>query len=413
MLHPRHMETFHPSNVDDEDIPKGITHVSEESYCSPLTSSTSMSYFLCRIQYATLARETTDRLPPSFLASPGMDSGDKIYDNIILLDQKYQQFLKALPPFFQLTVRQDTNSYGALIKEKPYLEWQRYLVNFVIHTHLSRLHRPFLIRGSTQHKFAYSRMQCIRSAETVLEIWNLIGDQSIGGFTYILMHFLTAAIILAMDVCFNPDEVRVSQRKEDVLRACRKLEEELNAKLVPTNAAGNEGYSNGQAMLKSFRKAVQNLRALLKKKPNKDKLQLLNRVSADNGTDNLTTKAPVVWGNRRARRAHLQGMNRNSSAESSNEIIDNQLQATSYEHPNHTIPYDKTAGGLNGLPQTPILTPQPTDNGSRSPREAIQGPGELIVDELWDEFFAVGSTFEDADWDAFLIDFDEQIGGIE
>lgn len=46
------------------------------------------------------------------------------------------------------------------------------------------------------------------------------------------MHFLTAAIILAMDVCFNPDKDQIPHRKQQVLRACRALDEDLNAKLV-------------------------------------------------------------------------------------------------------------------------------------------------------------------------------------
>jgi hypothetical protein len=32
-------------------------------------------------------------------------------------------------------------------------------------------------------------------------------------------------------------------------------------------------------------------------------------------------------------------------------------------------------------------------------------PGELfLVDQLWDDFFTVGSTFNDTDWDAFFSD---------
>lgn len=71
-------------------------------------------------------------------------------------------------------------------------------------------------------------MQCIQSAETVLEVRNLvIGSESVWDFTYIfLAHFFMAAVILAMDVCFNPNEIRVEQRKQDVMRACRVLEEE-------------------------------------------------------------------------------------------------------------------------------------------------------------------------------------------
>jgi hypothetical protein len=35
--------------------------------------------------------------------------------------------------------------------------------------------------------------------------------------------------------------------------------------------------------------------------------------------------------------------------------------------------------------------------------------GELIVDGLWSDFFTIGSTFNDLDWDAFLVDLDGQI----
>ncbi|KAK2839315.1 hypothetical protein FQN49_006259 [Arthroderma sp. PD_2] len=253
MLHPAQMETNHPSNVEDDNIPSGITFCSEESYSLPLSSPTSMTYFLCRIQAATLAREVVDRLPPSFLASPGSEICDKVYDSIVFLDLKFQHFLKSLPSFFQLTIS-DVNTYQSLTSEKPYLEWQRHLINFVIHTQLARLHRPFLICGSMKHKFANSRMQCIKSAETVIEIRNrVIGDHSIGTFTYVLLHFLMAAIILAMDVCFNPDNIHVSQRKGDVLRACRELEAELNAKIIPSGTA-NGNTSGGQVMVKSFSK---------------------------------------------------------------------------------------------------------------------------------------------------------------
>jgi len=142
-----------------------------------------------------------------------------MYANIVLLDQKYQQLLKSLPPFFQLTNRINSSVYSALVKEKPYIEPQRYLIIFM------------------------------------------------------------AAVVLAMARCFNPNKIPVEQRKKDVLRDCRVLEEELSAKMEPMDELGNEGDSNGYLMLKAFQKALLNLRGLFRSTNGKEKLQQVESVS--------------------------------------------------------------------------------------------------------------------------------------
>ena len=376
MLHPRQMETVHPSNVDDQDIPTGTTYVTEDKYSLPLDRPTSISYFLYRIQAATLSREVTYNLPISFFDSPGAESCDEVYQKIIHLDKKYQHLLKSLPPFFQLTVKGDLKDYEALIKERPYLEWQRYLINFVIHTHLARLHRPFLIRGTTQHKFAYSRMQCIRSAETVLAIHDLaICDQGIGGFTFVLSHFMMAAVILAMDVCFNPDEIGIPQREQEVLRACRVLEETLTAKMQSHHNSEPEDCSSGELMLKSFQKAIQNLRGILRKQGTKDNPQRSSRFSGDIPRNDKFTK--------------------NASL-----LAREQEQATLQAHGNSSKPSNEGSEGQSGmdpqLTQFEAVVGQQEIVTSTTPYEfeIPQGSSDLIIDELWSEFFSVGPTFQ-------------------
>ncbi|KAL4742971.1 hypothetical protein BDV11DRAFT_216177 [Aspergillus similis] len=402
-LHPRQMDIAHPSNVEDSNIPGGTTQVSEESYSLPLSSPTSMTYTLCRIQVATLAREIVDCLPPSFFASPGTECCDEVYGKIIAIDQKYQQFLRSLPPFFQLTI-QDYRSYQALLGEKPYLEWQRYLINFVVHTQLARLHRPFLIRGSMQHRFAHSRKQCINSAETVIEIRNhAMSNHSVGAFTFVLQHFLMAAIILAMDVCFNPDntQVPVPQRKQYVLQACRALEAELNAKTIPANGAAGGNTSNGQLMVRSFQRAVQNLRGLLKKRMNEDEAGSAATIEAS------AQDASISCGQRPGM-AYSAPLHETSSGH----ITVNQAsQATPQRNGSERPPESSYHHNLTQKPQT-VTTRPPPDEQVSGELEERHVPGELIVDELWDEFFTVGSTFNDADWSMFLLDAGEQIGEI-
>ncbi|KAL4751795.1 hypothetical protein BDW72DRAFT_212561, partial [Aspergillus terricola var. indicus] len=402
-LHPRQMDIAHPSNVEDSNIPGGTTQVSEESYSLPLSSPTSMTYTLCRIRVATLAREVVDCLPPSFFASPGAECCDEMYSKIIALDQKYQQFLESLPPFFQLTI-QDYMSYQALLAEKPYLEWQRYLINFVVHTQLARLHRPFLIRGSMQHKFAHSRKQCISSAKTVIEIRNhAMSNHSVGAFTFVLQHFLMAAIILAMDVCFNPEknQVPVPQRKQYVLQACRALEAELNAKTIPANGAAGESTSDGQLMVRSFHRAVENLRGLLRKRMSEDEAR-----SAET-TETSAQDASISRGER-------SGISYPAAAHEtpSGRIVVNQaFQATAQRNDPEKPTEDRCHHNLTQQPQR-VTIPPPHDEQASGELEERHIAGEPIVDGLWDEFFTVGSTFNDADWDMFLLDAGEQIRGI-
>lgn len=408
MLHPRQMETRHPSNVEDNDIPSGITYISEESYNLPLSSPTSMTYFLCRIQVATLVREVVDCLPPSFFASPGSESPDEFYDKIIALDLKYQQLLKSLPIYFQLTI-QDVKTHQALLNDRPYLQWQRYLINFVIHTHRARLHRPFLIRGSIQEKFANSRIQCIKSAKIVIEIRNsTIGDHSIGTFTYVLHHFLMATIILAMDICFNPESIEVSQRKEDVLRACRELEAELNAKKIPRSRTADEGTSSGQLMVQSFQKAVQSLRAILRRRISEDGPDKV-------GISSPSTKISAITPEKQGRVTYSPPMHKDIT----NHMDDSRAPAAEASRDIHKCqptPRNRTTFAQDEkdlMPSTQATLPLSHHEKDQKHLEETHSAGDLVTDELWDEFFTVGSTFNNTDWDTFLLDVGDEIGGMQ
>ncbi|KAG9783468.1 hypothetical protein KCU88_g3020, partial [Aureobasidium melanogenum] len=392
MLHPRQMETFRPSNVQDLDIPQGVAYVTEESYSSPIDSPTSMSYFLHRIESATMVREVVDCLPPSYFASPGKESSDEIYDNILSLDRKYQQHIESLPPFFQLTIK-ETASYQALLRAQPYLEWQRYLINLLLHTQLARLHRPFLIRGSREAKYEHSRLQCIRSAETVIEIRNrAMSDQSPGSFTYVLQHFLTAAIILAMDVCFNPDRDQAPRRKQQVMRACRAMEEELNAKVVPSSGPGAEDISSGQLMLRSFQNAVRNLRDTLRKHmPREEEPDGASSSSVRDAlplTHNFSRfvihrdPAEQVFGT-----ADIYRPQPREDEDSRNM----QSMASQVTH--------EQSEQMQNLPAR-------NDDITR----ADEASEPFLVDELWDDFFTVGSTLNETDWDAFFSDVGANMG---
>ncbi|KAL2219659.1 hypothetical protein M432DRAFT_545861 [Thermoascus aurantiacus ATCC 26904] len=377
MLHPLQMETRYPSNIEDDAIPTGITYSSEEKYDQPLSTPTSMTYFIFRIKLATLSREVVDHLPASYFSSRGADSSEDIYNTILLLDRKFQSFLKSLPPFFQLNCRK--NNDDTLFCEKPYLDLQRSLLNFAIHTLLARLHRSFLIRGSSEPKFAYSRMQCIRSAETVLEIYRsrITKKTAFSRFFYVHHHVLMAAVALAMDFCFNPDEVRVEQRKADVLTACRLLEEDSRVH------QSSCGYPD-QGIAKGVQKAVQCLRVMLKKHKDKEPDSFS---SEDMPAEEIKTTA---------------GTTIKEGAE--------QRASRKRQVPTHS----GSSVTVDTFQQPGENSPNQTDSGTLQSRRNNQEPYQFQqqFDDLWNDFFSVAPTFDAPDWDNLLTDLDSHLGGV-
>ncbi|OJJ43687.1 hypothetical protein ASPZODRAFT_73891 [Penicilliopsis zonata CBS 506.65] len=256
-LHPHQMKTNPPSNVEDENIPVGHSRLSEDEYSVPLgTTSTTVSYFIVRTKLATLFREVIDNLPAGYFASPSSNVSVDMYETILSLDQRFMTFLKSLPPYFQLhsDIHMDTNNSNSNSNSNP-LSWQRYLIHHNFHTQLARLHRPFLIRGSSEPRFAYSRMQCIRSAETVIEIHRAHFAQypHLPRVHYMQHHLLMATVVLTMDVCFNPDEIKAAARKADLLAIFRILEQEELA------------FSSAHHPSRAINRAVQVLRKMLDK----------------------------------------------------------------------------------------------------------------------------------------------------
>ncbi|KAJ9216050.1 transcriptional regulator family: Fungal Specific TF [Paecilomyces variotii] len=347
LLHPRQIETNYPSNVDDDSITTSRTYSHSEDYGLPLTSPTTMTYFICRIKAATLSREVVDRLPPSYFSCPGADSSNEIYDTILLLDHNYSAFLKSLPPFFRLDSYQ---SDASVFREKPYLDPQRSFINFTIYTHITRLHRPFLIRGSSEPKFAYSRMQCIRSAEMVLDIRRnrMAGREDLTKLYYVQHHVLMAVIVLAMDVCFNSDELKIEERKADILAACQLLEN--------SSSTGGTESEPDLGMSRGLQKAVRSLRDMLNKHKARHR-------AGDTGIGYLAV--PKM---------------------DKSKMTDRLL--------GHRTDHGDEKSGF------------PPETSTNQHDQFQQQP----FDELWSDFFSVAPSFDIPDWTELLADLDSQLG---
>ncbi|KAJ6093169.1 hypothetical protein N7486_008458 [Penicillium sp. IBT 16267x] len=220
IFQPRHMNVNMPSNTDDELITS--TAVQQDF---PLSVPTSMSAFIIRVQGADLCRQVIDALPSILL-----DSQEPDYGTILELDAKYHDHITSLPVYFQQD-QESIEQSRQTCKERPYIPWQRIIIHFSLHTRLCRLHRPYHLEGITNRKYAYSHIVCIRSAHKVLELRRAmdelapeVGLQAARSWT-VMHHVFFAALILAMDVSFNPVAPDAEARKAQVLAAYETLEQ--------------------------------------------------------------------------------------------------------------------------------------------------------------------------------------------
>ncbi|KAJ5137357.1 hypothetical protein N7526_003590 [Penicillium atrosanguineum] len=216
---PKHMKVDLPSNTDDEFITS--TEVKQNL---PLSVPTNISAFFFRVKSSELCREVIDALPSILL-----DSQEPKYDNILQLDKRFHDLVDSVPTFFKLD-HDSIEQSRAICKERPHIAWQRIGLHFSIHTRLCRLHRPYHLEGVTNPKYAYSHSVCIRSAYKILELRHAMDevDSEVGlkpaRFWTVMHHVFFAALILAMDVSFNPQAPDADARKAKVLAAYATLE---------------------------------------------------------------------------------------------------------------------------------------------------------------------------------------------
>lgn len=91
------------------------------------------------------------------------------------MDAEHRQAMMELPLFFQpnSSDRPGTAAPRAPPSQDPKTLVQYYekiMLNLAIHSRMLRLHRPWLSKGYTDERFAYSKEQCIRAARASLRM---------------------------------------------------------------------------------------------------------------------------------------------------------------------------------------------------------------------------------------------------
>jgi hypothetical protein len=220
-INPRHIHVNKPMNVDDDDL------FGENVIDKPLSIPTEMSYFLVRTHGGEVCRVLADLVHP--LAS-GVNSVD--YEEIVALERTTATITEKMPFYFQLDEesRKKTEPY---LSKYPQLATQRYLLQQGLHCHRSRIHRPFLIRGSLDARFHFSRTACLESVRKSLEIRRLLNQEKRGAvlpiarLNFVLYHIFMAALTLALDLCFNKSATEAEDRvrRAELKEACLMLQE--------------------------------------------------------------------------------------------------------------------------------------------------------------------------------------------
>lgn len=163
MISPKHFKVDKPTNVDDIKI----SSLGPEVYVErDKEVPTDISYFLMRVNISILFREIVD-------AAAEMGSFDELpYDLVLTFDKRLSDSLVDLPKYMHIDLKSRQENKD-LDQKYPTLPFLRQMGHFGAQNRLTRLHRPYLARGSRDPKYSYSRMICLRSARSVIELGTL------------------------------------------------------------------------------------------------------------------------------------------------------------------------------------------------------------------------------------------------
>lgn len=210
-IHPNHINVRLPKDCNDDDY----VVMNDQSEPGSDPQPTSTTFFIEKIRLAHICREIVDTVPLDAAKLQEMP-----YDKIIDLDKKLTDFISNLPFFFKLDEESRQRSKPL---ESLYLniQLQRYCITGAVHSRRCKLHQRFLLRQSSDSRYAYSRRACLESARTVLQFYDGFSDQNpprtLRHGVGIAMHYMhLAMVVLVMDLCFNRDQADEAAIKAEV-----------------------------------------------------------------------------------------------------------------------------------------------------------------------------------------------------
>ncbi|OTB00746.1 hypothetical protein M426DRAFT_26226 [Hypoxylon sp. CI-4A] len=261
-IHLNHVNVNLPKDRFDDDIILG--EVAEDTIW-PRPNGT--VFFLERIRLAHLCREIADIVPPEtskLLHLP--------YDHIIALDKKLEGFISNLPFFLKHDAKSRAQSKPLEIVYS-HIPVMRYSITNAAHSRRCKLHQKFLLRQSSNPRYAYSRRVCLESARAVLQGYEAPSEDDSPSYVTarmgIAMHYThLALVVMVMDLCFNKDEANESDIKAEVREALQKFEEAKHISPLPSR------------FLTSLRSMLQRHKVYLDESPTHTAIGLVNELQS-------------------------------------------------------------------------------------------------------------------------------------
>jgi hypothetical protein len=223
MVNPKHMNVDYPSNVDD------IAITTDGNYAQPEEIATEMTFFRFRCRGTSLFREVVDAA-----WEVGSDVKDLPYETVLHFDKKFQEITAEFDNVFDKyrNVLKIVQTSDPRMQTRNSLSIHWAMAHFCMDSRIARLHRPYLVRGAKDSKYAYSRMVCLRSARNIMELGNTILTSSKSLIAFKLWaihhHMYVATVILVMDYCFNRNEPRAKARREEIMECFRAVKKNHN-----------------------------------------------------------------------------------------------------------------------------------------------------------------------------------------
>ncbi|KAH8588798.1 hypothetical protein B0O99DRAFT_677143 [Bisporella sp. PMI_857] len=232
MIQRKQMNVDVPSNTDD------ILITASGNYDQPLSIYTDSTFIRFRIEVANVFREIADATWDA-----GGSADDISYDLLLELDKRLNTLAKALSQKLDIIESESMkrlapDDVSGMRKLRHLISRQNNTNILCIHTRISRLHRPYLVRGAQDPHYTYSRMSCLRSARIVIEsskaIMATTSKSDAIKFVALGHHMFVSTVILLMDYYFDRDEPQKKQRMEEILDALKVLETSQDQNTIAT-----------------------------------------------------------------------------------------------------------------------------------------------------------------------------------
>ncbi|KAJ9617102.1 hypothetical protein H2200_000823 [Cladophialophora chaetospira] len=394
-VQPRHMVVNIPRNVDDRDL-----IYTNPPLDRPLSEPTAMSYDIQRLKLGDLCRAMVDLIPLSVTDTSSVD-----YQQVIALDHRFDVFLQELPSFLR-NDEQSIQQSEQVVARYPQMRIQRQMLSMLSKTKRCKLHQPFLIRGSVERGYSYSRTMSLKAARAVLE-----ERRSIEPFdtnrnpvdryklsTYVTYHTFMATIVLVMDLCFNnnsssnnnvdhDDETRVT--KAEVMEACRNLHQDRS------------GPGLGTAYLASLMEVLRKYKV---------KLQPPGTEHSRNNTTSQPVNTTIIPSQRSALHAQPPLYTFPSATENLNYVasisappippLQRHMMTSSNNDTNAALSYDLNSSSKFFDTNLPLK-----HSGTGGSAMSADPQGCFAdFDDIWNDYVELGPSLDVLQWDSLLSD---------